>query len=78
MIRKPLVTKYGLKVFPPSPGASYSDFDDLGVARSTVSAAIAWAYDLMGQVGTPVIAVESGLRGGHGLEPVLWRPGGWE
>ena len=68
------VTKYGLKAFSPiAKGFPYSDFDDFGVARSYGFRRQHLGHDLMGQVGTPVIAVESGY-----VEAMGWNQyGGW-
>lgn len=68
------VTKYGLKAFSPiAKGFPYSDFDDFGVARSYGFKRQHLGHDLMGQVGTPVIAVESGF-----VEAIGWNQyGGW-
>ena len=59
----------GSRHFSPSPRASYSDFDDFGVARSYGFKRQHLGHDMMGQVGTPVVA---GIRlcGSPGLEPV--------
>ena len=52
---------YGLKAFSPiAKGFPYSDFDDFGVARSYGYRRSHLGHDMMGQVGTPVISVESG------------------
>lgn len=54
-------TSYGLKAFSPiAKGFPYSDFDDFGVSRSYGYQRNHLGHDLMGQVGTPVVAVESG------------------
>lgn len=54
-------TCYGLKAFSPiAKGFPYSDFDDFGVARSYGYRRSHLGHDLMGQVGTPVVCVESG------------------
>ncbi len=68
------VTKYGLKGFSPiAKNYPYSDFDDFGVARSYGFKRQHLGHDLMGQVGTPVIAVESGY-----VEAMGWNQyGGW-
>lgn len=68
------VTKYGLKAFSPiAKGFPYSDFDDFGTARSYGFKRQHLGHDLMGQVGTPVIAVESGY-----VEAIGWNQyGGW-
>lgn len=53
--------KYGLKVFSPiAKNFPYSDFDDFGASRSYGFKRKHLGHDMMGQVGTPVIAVESG------------------
>ena len=55
------VTKYGLKAFHPiGKGFPYSDYDDFGASRSYGYKRNHLGHDMMGQVGTPVIAVESG------------------
>ncbi|MEE1085578.1 MAG: M23 family metallopeptidase [Schaedlerella sp.] len=52
---------YGLKAFHPiAKGFPYSHFDDFGTARSYGYKRQHLGHDLMGQVGTPIIAVESG------------------
>ena len=68
------VTKYGLKAFSPiAKGFPYSDFDDFGVARSYGFKRQHLGHDMMGQVGTPVVAVESGY-----VEALGWNQyGGW-
>lgn len=68
------VTKYGLKAFlPVAKGYPYQDFDDFGVARSYGFKRQHLGHDMMGQVGTPVIAVESGY-----VEAIGWNQyGGW-
>ena len=68
------VTKYGLKGFSPiAKNYPYSDFDDFGVARSYGFKRQHLGHDMMGQVGTPVIAVESGY-----VEAIGWNQyGGW-
>jgi len=54
-------TCYGLKAFSPiAKGFPYSDYDDFGVARSYGYRRSHLGHDLMGQVGTPVVCVESG------------------
>lgn len=54
-------TKYGLKVFHPiAKNFPYSDYDDFGASRSYGYKRNHLGHDMMGQVGTPVIAVESG------------------
>lgn len=68
------VTKYGLKSFSPiAKNYPYNDFDDFGVSRSYGFKRQHLGHDLMGQVGTPVIAVESGY-----VEAIGWNQyGGW-
>ncbi|MEY8339088.1 M23 family metallopeptidase [Lachnospiraceae bacterium 62-35] len=68
------VTKYGLKAFHPlAKGFPYSDFDDFGVARSYGFRRQHLGHDMMGQVGTPVVAVETGQ-----IEALGWNQyGGW-
>lgn len=66
--------KYGLKAFSPiARGYSYSHFDDFGASRSYGFKRKHLGHDMMGSVGTPVIAVESGY-----VECVGWNQyGGW-
>lgn len=68
------VKKYGLKAFlPVAKGYPIQDFDDFGVARSYGFKRQHLGHDMMGQVGTPVIAVESGY-----VEAIGWNQyGGW-
>ena len=68
------VTKYGLKsFFPLAKNFPYSDFDDFGVSRSYGFKRRHLGHDMMGQVGTPIIAVESGY-----VEALGWNQyGGW-
>lgn len=68
------VTKYGLKAFfPLAKNFPYNDFDDFGVSRSYGFKRRHLGHDMMGQVGTPIIAVESGY-----LEALGWNQyGGW-
>lgn len=68
------VTKYGLKAFSPiAKNFPYQDYDDFGVARSYGYRRQHLGHDLMGQVGTPVIAIESGY-----IEAMGWNQyGGW-
>lgn len=52
---------YGLKAFSPiAKEFPYTDYDDFGVSRSYGYRRNHLGHDLMGQVGTPVTAVESG------------------
>ncbi|HWT75792.1 MAG TPA: M23 family metallopeptidase [Mobilitalea sp.] len=66
--------KYGLKVFLPiAKNYPYSHFDDFGVSRSYGFKRKHLGHDMMGQVGTPIIAVESGY-----VEALGWNQyGGW-
>lgn len=72
--QKVLVQKYGLKGFSPiARGYEFSDFDDFGVSRSYGYKRRHLGHDMMGQVGTPIIAVESGY-----VEAIGWNQyGGW-
>lgn len=55
------VKKYGLKAYHPiAKGFPYSDYDDFGASRTYGYKRNHLGHDMMGQVGTPVIAVESG------------------
>ena len=66
--------RYGLKAFSPiAKTFPYQDYDDFGVSRSYGYKRQHLGHDLMGQVGTPVIAVESGY-----VEAIGWNQyGGW-
>lgn len=66
--------KYGLKVFSPiAKNYSYNDFDDFGNSRSYGYKRKHLGHDMMGYVGTPIIAVESGT-----IEEMGWNQyGGW-
>lgn len=68
------VKKYGLKAFSPiAKGFPYSDYDDFGVSRSYGYRRQHLGHDMMGQVGTPIVAVESGY-----VEVLGWNQyGGW-
>jgi peptidoglycan LD-endopeptidase LytH len=68
------VKKYGLKAFSPiAKNFPYSHFDDFGVSRSYGYKRKHLGHDMMGQTGTPVIAVESGY-----VEALGWNQyGGW-
>ena len=65
---------YGVQVFSPiAAGWSYSHYDDFGAARSYGYKREHLGHDLMGSVGTPIVAVESGV-----VEACGWnRFGGW-
>lgn len=66
--------RYGLKGFLPlAKNFPYSDYDDFGVSRSYGYKRQHLGHDMMGQIGTPVIAVESGY-----VEAIGWNQyGGW-
>lgn len=65
---------YGLRAFSPlAQGYSYTHYDDFGASRSYGYRRSHLGHDLMGSVGTPVIAVESGY-----IEACGWNQyGGW-
>lgn len=66
--------KYGLKAYSPiAYGYCYSHYDDFGNARSFGFRRTHLGNDLLGSIGTPIIAVESGV-----VETIGWnRYGGW-
>ncbi len=66
--------RYGLRAFSPiAKNYPYVDFDDFGASRSYGFRRKHLGHDLMGQVGTPVIAVEGGT-----VEALGWNQyGGW-
>ncbi len=68
------VASYGLKAFSPvAAGYGYSHCDDFGVGRSFGFARKHLGNDLMGGLGTPIVAVEGGV-----VEALGWnRYGGW-
>ena len=65
---------YGLKAFSPiAAGYGYSHCDDFGNRRTFGFARKHLGHDMMGSLGTPVVAVESGI-----VEAMGWnRYGGW-
>ena len=65
---------YGLKAFSPiASGYGYSHCDDFGVSRSFGFARKHLGHDMMGGLGTPIVAVEGGV-----VEAMGWnRYGGW-
>ena len=65
---------YGLKAFSPiASGYGYSHCDDFGVGRSFGFKRKHLGHDMMGSLGTPVVAVEGGI-----VEVMGWnRYGGW-
>jgi murein DD-endopeptidase MepM/ murein hydrolase activator NlpD len=66
--------RYGLKAFSPvAAGYGYSHCDDFGVSRSFGFHRKHLGNDLMGGLGTPIVAVEGGV-----IEAMGWnRYGGW-
>lgn len=66
--------KYGLKVFSPiARGYGFSHYDDFGNSRSYGYKRRHLGNDLMGNIGTPIIAIESGY-----VEALGWNQyGGW-
>lgn len=68
------VRKYGLKAFSPiARYFPYEDYDDFGASRSYGYKRSHLGHDMMGQVGTPIVAVESGC-----VEAIGWNQyGGW-
>ena len=71
---KKIVSGYGLVAyFPLAEGFSYSHSDDFGNARSYGYKRQHLGHDLMGYVGTPIVAVEGGT-----VECIGWNQyGGW-
>lgn len=69
-----LEKQYGLKAFSPiAKGYEYQDYDDFGVSRSYGYRREHLGHDMMGQTGTPIIAIESGY-----VECMGWNQyGGW-
>ena len=65
---------YGLKGFSPvAKGFYYEDYDDFGAARSYGYKRPHLGHDMMGQTGTPIIAIEGGT-----VEALGWNQyGGW-
>lgn len=66
--------QYGLKAFSPiASGYGYSHCDDFGVSRSFGFKRKHLGHDMMGTLGTPIVAVEGGV-----VEAMGWnRYGGW-
>lgn len=71
---KVFVKKYGLKAFlPVAKGYGFSHYDDFGNSRSYGYRRKHLGNDLMGSIGTPIVAVESGI-----IEALGWNKyGGW-
>ncbi len=65
---------YGLKAFSPvAKGFDYSHYDDFGSSRSYGYSRPHLGHDMMGMIGTPIIAIESGY-----VEALGWNQyGGW-
>jgi murein DD-endopeptidase MepM/ murein hydrolase activator NlpD len=72
--KKVWVKKYGLKVFSPiAAGYGYSHYDDFGNSRNYGFRRVHLGNDLIGSVGTPIVAVETGR-----VEALGWNQyGGW-
>lgn len=68
------VAAYGLKAFSPiAAGYGYSHSDDFGNRRSFGFSRKHLGHDMMGSIGTPIVAVEGGI-----VEAMGWnRYGGW-
>ena len=71
---KKMEEKYGIKAFLPiAKNYGFSHYDDFGNARSYGFKRTHLGNDLMGSIGTPIIAVESGI-----IEHLGWNQyGGW-
>ena len=66
--------RYGLKAFSPiAAGFAFSHYDDFGASRNYGYRRRHLGHDIFGAVGTPIIAIESGV-----VEAMGWnRYGGW-
>ena len=66
--------KYGFKAYSPvAKGFSYAHYDDFGAGRTFGYKRKHLGNDLLGSIGTPIVAVESGI-----VEALGWNPyGGW-
>ncbi len=66
--------RYGLKAFSPiAAGYYYNHYDDFGASRSYGYKRRHLGHDMMGSVGTPIVAIESGY-----VEACAWNTyGGW-
>lgn len=71
---KSFTKKYGIKAFLPiAKNYGFSHYDDFGATRSYGFKRTHLGNDLMGSVGTPIVAVESGI-----VEVAAWNQyGGW-
>ena len=67
-------TEYGIKAFSPiARGYSYNHYDDFGASREYGYKRRHLGHDIMGSIGTPIVAVESGY-----VEVLGWNQyGGW-
>lgn len=69
----PFTEVYGIKAFHPlAQNYSYSHYDDFGNSRSYGYKRVHLGNDLMGSIGTPVIAVESGIIEAVRVESIWW------
>ena len=66
--------EYGLRAFSPiAAGYYYTDYDDFGASRSYGYKRSHLGHDMLGSIGTPIIAIESGI-----VEACGWNQyGGW-
>lgn len=65
--------KYGIKAFlPVAKNYGFSHYDDFGNSRSYGYKRVHLGNDLMGQIGTPIIAVESGVVEACRMESIWW------
>lgn len=66
--------RYGLKNYHPIPkGFWYNHYDDFGTSRSYGFKRVHLGHDIMGSIGTPIIAVEGGV-----VTEIGWNKyGGW-
>ncbi len=70
---KQFTEKYGIKAFHPvAKNYSYSHYDDFGASRSYGYRRLHFGNDLMGSIGSPIIAVESGVVEAARLESIWW------
>lgn len=70
---KIFIKKYGIKAFLPiAKNYGFSHYDDFGAARSYGYKREHLGNDLMGSIGTPIIAVESGIVEAIRLESIWW------
>lgn len=70
---KQFTEKYGIKAFHPvAKNYSYSHYDDFGASRSYGYKRLHFGNDLMGSIGSPIIAVESGVVEAARLESIWW------